>query len=235
MEAFVYIWNNITDNKKYIGYHKGSKDDGYICSSGSEHFWTDFNDKSKEWKREIIFEGTRDEAYVFEQNLLKEVDLNSTEWYNLARGAEVIFTDEVREKIRKHHIGKTSGMKGKKHNEATKEKISAALMNRVFTEEHKEKLRKPNKDVSNKRGPKSKEFCEKMAIIANNRELIGCSYCDKLGQAHVMARWHGDKCKYNPNNLIKKHHIKEVICPHCNKLGNFIAMSRWHFNNCKKK
>jgi len=60
MEAFVYIWTNKTKNRKYIGYHKGALDDGYISSTSNDNFWIDFD--YDEFEREIIFEGTRDEC-----------------------------------------------------------------------------------------------------------------------------------------------------------------------------
>ena len=31
-EAFTYILHNETNGKKYVGYHKGDENDGYICS-----------------------------------------------------------------------------------------------------------------------------------------------------------------------------------------------------------
>ena len=36
MEAFVYCWYNVENNKKYIGYHKGHVEDGYVSSSGNK-------------------------------------------------------------------------------------------------------------------------------------------------------------------------------------------------------
>jgi hypothetical protein len=32
MEAFVYCWTDKITNKLYVGSHKGSPDDGYVCS-----------------------------------------------------------------------------------------------------------------------------------------------------------------------------------------------------------
>ena len=32
-EAFVYCWTDHKTNKLYVGVHKGSINDGYICSS----------------------------------------------------------------------------------------------------------------------------------------------------------------------------------------------------------
>lgn len=100
-DSFVYIWLNITHNKKYIGYHKGSILDGYISSSKSEEFWKDFYDSSIEWERFIVFEGTKEECLEYEQKLLKDEDIKSDLIYNNARGASIIFTEEVLAKMSK--------------------------------------------------------------------------------------------------------------------------------------
>lgn len=195
MEAFVYEWINLTNNKRYIGYHKGSLDDGYICSSTSIIFWQDFNNPEMKWKREILAEGTKEDCLKIEQRLLKQIDIRSDAFYNNARGSEVIFTDEVKEKIRQHHLGGSSGMKGKRHNEATKKKLSIALKNRVFSEDHLNKLRKPNKNATNKKGPKSETHINNMKESAKKRENIQCPYCEFLGKPANAKRWHFDNCK----------------------------------------
>lgn len=195
MEAFVYQWTNLTNNKKYIGYHKGMMDDGYICSSSSSIFWEDFKNPNMKWERQIIAEGTKEACLKIEQRILKEINLRSDEFYNNARGAEIIFTDEVKEKIRRHHIGGSSGMKGKRHNDETKKKQSDALKNRIFTKEHLDKLRKPNKDSSNKKGPKSENHINNMKEGAKKRKDIQCPHCEFIGKPANAKRWHFNNCK----------------------------------------
>lgn len=191
-EAFVYIWENVTNGNKYIGYHKGSLDDGYVSSTSSERFWNDFKDPSIEWKRHIVFQGTSEECLKHEQQLLREVNLRSDEYYNNARGAEIIFTEEVRNKIRQHHMGKSSGMLGKNHSDETKQKQSEALKGRIFDDEHKQKLRKPNKDASNKKGPKSEQHKINMR---KPKEKLECIHCHKMVAPNMLNRWHNDNCK----------------------------------------
>lgn len=97
--GFVYIWINLTNNKKYIGYHQGRNNDGYISSSHSKLFWDDFNNKNMQWERKIIFTGETKQCLIEEQKLLRNVDIKSDEYYNNARGSEIIFTDDVRKKM----------------------------------------------------------------------------------------------------------------------------------------
>ena len=97
-EAFVYVWNNLTSNRRYVGYHKGTDNDGYICSSANASFWDDFENSDMLFEREIIFRGSSNECLSHEQDILKEIDLKSYDYYNNARGASIIFSEEVLEK-----------------------------------------------------------------------------------------------------------------------------------------
>ena len=68
-EAFVYKWTK-TDGFWYIGFHKGSIDDGYISSG--EYFLEDYNKNPDLWTREILATGTISEMYDYETKLLQE-------------------------------------------------------------------------------------------------------------------------------------------------------------------
>jgi hypothetical protein len=194
MEAFVYVWHNITRDRKYIGYHKGTEDDGYICSSSSEEFWADFNNPHMTWQREIIFKSTKDECLRYEQTLLESIDLKSDEWYNNARGAKVIFTEEVRRKIREHHLGKSSGMLGKKHSPEAKLKMSQTRKGMALSESHKDNLRKPKANTENYKKPKSEEH---KAAMRKPKEKVECPHCLKRIAPANAKRWHFDNCKVN--------------------------------------
>lgn len=99
MEAFVYVWINMTNKKYYVGYHLGEDNDGYVSSSHSDMFWNDFRNELMMWMRIIIYRGSRDECLFHEQELLKQHDLKSSLIYNNARGSHIVFTDEVIKKI----------------------------------------------------------------------------------------------------------------------------------------
>jgi NUMOD3 motif-containing protein len=183
MEAFTYVWHNHSNGCRYIGYHLGDENDGYACSSKSERFWNDFNDPDMVWTRQIILRGTAVECLRREQEILREVDLRDNEWYNNARGAEVIFTDEVREKIRQHHLGKSSGMLGKNHSQAAKDKMSRTRKGIPLSEEHKQNLRKPRIHTENMKYPKSEETKAKMS--AAKKEQARQWRIDRFGTADV--------------------------------------------------
>ena len=68
-EAFVYKWTK-TDGFWYIGFHKGSIDDGYISSG--EYFLEDYN-KNPDLSGGIKFvKSARHEGYVDATSIKKE-------------------------------------------------------------------------------------------------------------------------------------------------------------------
>lgn len=70
-------------------------------------------------------------------------------------------------------------MKGKKHTEQSKKRISESLKGRKRSEEHNRKI--------------------KEAMLKHNASLpktLQCPHCGKVGARIAMYRWHMDKCKY---------------------------------------
>jgi hypothetical protein len=75
MKAFVYCWTDHKTNMLYIGSHKGTIDDGYICSS--KIMMEEYNLRSSDFTRQIIAEGTWDEMFKFEGKLLQSFDVKN--------------------------------------------------------------------------------------------------------------------------------------------------------------
>jgi hypothetical protein len=67
-EAFVYMWVNLETGRKYIGYHVGTEDDGYIGSG--VQFLQEFNKGKDGFTRTILAKGTPKEMYKLETMLL---------------------------------------------------------------------------------------------------------------------------------------------------------------------
>lgn len=208
MEAFVYLWTNKINSRKYVGYHKGSKDDGYISSTSNDNFWKDFD--THEFERQILFEGTRDECLKYEQDYLKSIDISSDEWYNNARGAEVIFTQEVKDKIRNHHLGKSSGMLGKTHSAETRKKLSEAHKGRVFSQAHLCNLRKPN---SNKGKKGTDEFKKLVRARCSDNEIY--TFFNILTKEHFIGTRRDFSEKYN----IARFNIRSLVHRNTKILG----------------
>ena len=181
MEAFVYKLTNVDKNKHYIGYHKGSTDDGYVCSSSSEEFWNDWENDN--WKRDILFEGTQSECVKKEIELLRQMDL--TKNYNNSVAGHIIFTEEVRNKMRKAHNKNRNYAKGWKFTEESKKKLSNSHKKFVssLSESERKAHYKQNKNLDK--------------LTESNNSSAKCPHCDKVGQYRAMKRWHFDNCKDN--------------------------------------
>lgn len=72
MEAFVYKWTHKPTYHWYVGYHIGSIDDGYICSS--KRTKQEILSNPDDWERTIVDFGTRTEMYDLESEILQTFD-----------------------------------------------------------------------------------------------------------------------------------------------------------------
>lgn len=122
MEAFVYCWTDLKTNKLYIGSHKGTIDDGYICSS--KYMMEEYKKRPEDFTRQIIqtFD-TYGEAKKYEIEMLTEVNAADNEqYYNKSNGSSEFFRSK--DSISLEHKRKISfSQKGKKKSEEHKEKI----------------------------------------------------------------------------------------------------------------
>jgi hypothetical protein len=81
-EAFVYMWVDHND-KKYIGKHKGSTSDGYICSS--EKVLEEIENNPAGFIRTILAYGTDEEMLELETMLIMQLKATrSGMYYNLS-------------------------------------------------------------------------------------------------------------------------------------------------------
>jgi hypothetical protein len=218
MDSFVYRWANISLNKIYIGFHKGSEDDGYICSSGSTEFWDDFNDPKYVWKREILFRGAMKECQILESNLIDSVDISSPFVYNNRNNIMFNMNDEVREKLKKSAVRRgqdpeyrrqqsqrtkkqwenpdhrqriSEANSGKKHSAITKDKIRSARAKQVISPESRLKAAEKLKGKSRPQSVK-----DAISLARANAPNVTCPNCGKIGKyGGSMSRWHFDRCK----------------------------------------
>lgn len=154
MSGFVYLWFDRKHTRFYIGCHWGSPDDGYICSS--RWMRKAYKRRPQDFKRRLlsVVQTTRRELLVEEQrwlNLIKRDELGKR-YYNVHRHASLWATDphacaSAVEKANKSRIGKPTWMKGKKHSDESKRKISEAGRGRVASEETLKKRSKSLKGI----------------------------------------------------------------------------------------
>ena len=202
MDSFVYCWTNLTLNKTYTGWHKGTEDDGYICSSASDQFWKDYNNSAYKWQREILFQGTMPECQLLESQLLDSVDITSDSIYNNRNNLMFNLNDEVRAKL------KTAALKRGKNPEyrnAQAERTRAQwaanperrriqsekAKQQLMTDEIKEKIR-----VARANQVITKESRLKSASTIKNTPDIVCPHCNTIGRyLGSMKKKHFDNCE----------------------------------------
>jgi hypothetical protein len=82
-EAFVYMWIDKRDDRKYIGKHKGSPGDGY-CGSGQD-FIVAHADRPDDFERTILAYGTEREMHELETMLILQLGAAvSPMYYNMS-------------------------------------------------------------------------------------------------------------------------------------------------------
>jgi len=82
-EAFVYMWVNLQNGKKYIGKHCGDPDDNYVCSNPDVR--NDILVNPENWFRTILAFGPDNKMHELETILLLQLRAaNSSLYYNLS-------------------------------------------------------------------------------------------------------------------------------------------------------
>jgi len=82
-ESFVYLWTNKDTDRKYIGKHKGTADDGYVCSS--ESLIAEYNECPSRFIRTILAYGTDQEMHELETQLILTLKATRSHlYYNMS-------------------------------------------------------------------------------------------------------------------------------------------------------
>lgn len=183
MRSFVYRWVDLATGKMYIGVHKGTEFDGYICSS--RHMLKEYNHRPHDFSREILewFDDYSD-ARNREIEMLTEVNAAANPlYYNKSNGTglnvSMMFDEEHRINISKASLLRFS-------NPEERKKLSIAHTGKVYgpySEARKQKSRKPKSEETrarmrhpkteehkqNMRKPKSPEAIMNMTIAQRKR------------------------------------------------------------------
>lgn len=202
MDSFVYKWTNLTLGKIYIGWHKGTLNDGYVCSSASTQFWQDYHNPSYKWKREILFQGTMPECQLYESQTLDSIDIKSDFVYNNKNNLMFNLNDEVRNKLKSAALNRGKNLEyRKKQSDRTRAHWAAnpdrrriqseKAKQQVMSDETKEKIRlaRANQLIT-------KESRLKSAATIKNSPNIICPHCNTIGRyLGSMKKKHFENCK----------------------------------------
>ena len=129
--GFVYRWHDSSNGMYYIGSHKGSPDDGYLCSS--KYMKNAYNKRPESFYREIMYTGKN--FVELEDLILRTLDVAKDEKsYNLMSFA-------------------TFNASGVKRRNDTRKKQSDARIGMKFTEQHKSNVSKALKGSARRAVP----------------------------------------------------------------------------------
>lgn len=200
-EAFVYTWHDKSRDMLYIGVHKGSPEDGYICSS--KLLLLEHAKRPKDFSRDVVYSGTWLSALQMEQDLIKICGaVKSPLYYNQACGFGPYwcdwtgkhFTPETCAKISMAKKGILLGPMKPEH----KSKISVTMTGYAPTTEHKEHVSQAKSsewEMTNIHTgkiivvPSLRKFCE------NNNLSRSAMVAQSTGR---YAQHRGWKCKKKP-------------------------------------
>ena len=189
MEAFVYCWTDLETNKLYVGAHKGTSDDGYVCSS--KLMLKEYKTRPNDFVRQIIATGSVDDMFSFEKTLLSKFNVkDSSSFYNQHNGdgqyVNKGHSDETIKRLKDAHKKRTVYAKGWSFTDNQKKRHLNGLRNfwdNLSEEERFEqsKIRETEK--------------KKIATEKWNHSRSICPHCNKEGQSRAMKRWHFDNCR----------------------------------------
>lgn len=173
MEAFVYCWTDKVTNKLYVGSHKGSANDGYICSS--KYMLEEYNKRPSDFTRQIIAEGNLKDIRILEAKILQAVNARLNEhFYNMHDNDGFYFDGWKKGEFSEEHRKKMS--EAAKKRKRSPEHIAALHAGRKAS---KNSLEHTNALIASRKGTKhSEETRQKMReaktkISAERKSEIG--------------------------------------------------------------
>jgi hypothetical protein len=244
--AYFYLLRHRQSGKQYAGvrYAKGCEPSEllvkYFTSSRVVKKMLNEDPCCFEIVETVLFENA-EKAIAYELDYIKEHNAHlSDEWFNQA-AAKAINPEAVKQAcLERYGVEnwtqteeyKNSGLGFKPGNthgcfsrsEETKQKMSEAFKGRVFSEEHRQKLRdfhlglkaseetKRKMSEARKGKPRPASFSEKMSIKMKGENnpmygrqsprkgkkdpVIACEHCGKEASKGNYLRWHGDNCRH---------------------------------------
>lgn len=167
MEAFVYCWTDRKTNKLYVGSHKGSIDDGYICSS--KYMLEEYNKRPEDFSRQIIAEGDLFDIRKLEAKILQSVKASINEdFYNKHENDGFYFDGWKKGEMTAEHREKLAAAKrGRKLSESHRKNILNNRVGKTNSPEHKKAL------IESRIGSKhTEESKKKMSESRKNNPMV---------------------------------------------------------------
>lgn len=163
----------------YVGSHKGSTDDGYICSS--KYMLEEYNKRPEDFSRQIVAEGSWSDIRKLESKILQSVHAaTNEEFYNKHNNDGLYFEGWKKGEMTLEHRQKLSdAKKGKKLSESHRQNIlnnrvgkknspehKAALIASRVGSKHSEETKQKMREAKAKMSPERKSEIGKLARAA---------------------------------------------------------------------
>ncbi len=187
IDAFVYRWTDSATGMMYVGVHKGTIDDGYVCSSKT--MLEEYKKRPADFTRKILSIGTYSGCLYIETKILKSIDAKRKEdYYNRRNGGRPYiksFTELHKQRISEKLKGRilnenqllamkmfaNNGL-GKKRSMETKLKISLSLKGKKIALGQKRSPESKKRISESLKGkPKSELAKMNMKIAQQNYQL----------------------------------------------------------------
>ncbi len=142
-EAFLYCWTDKATNKLYVGVHKGSHDDGYVCSS--KYLLEEYRKRPTDFTRQIVADGEYTDLLKLETVILTSIDAaHDPLFYNRHNGDGQFWQGPLAE-ITKQRLRKPKGKKRGPNSPERNRRISETMRGRVCSPEHKKAVSEAKK------------------------------------------------------------------------------------------
>lgn len=122
------------------------------------------------------------------------------------------------------------GASGYKHTEEYKLASSLAQKGKVFSEEHKAKMRKPKSEEGRKAIALARQNSKYRPSVETKQKT---SKALKGRPSPMKGRKQSDEARLKMSLARKGIAKPKVVCPHCQKSTAVNTSKRWHFDNCK--
>lgn len=167
MEAFVYCWTDKKTNKLYVGSHKGSTEDGYVCSS--KLMLEEYRKRPEDFSRQIVAHGSLLDIRKLEAKILQSVNASINEgFYNKHENDGFFFDGWKKGEMTEEHRAKLSAAKkGRKLSESHRQNILNNRTGKKNSPEHKKAL------IESRIGSKhTEESKKKMSESRKNNPML---------------------------------------------------------------